>query len=138
MRRNHSTLLNYSNTAWERSDGLIVRGESTQQSDTQVAVGVGVQGVVRHGLTRNGRAAHAGYKWLCDIAVGGSSSSANVDLSDWEVGVGVGIRFGVKALLPEIRDLSMAQQRAKPGPKSQHWLDRLLWRTHSISVRLGR
>ena len=90
-----STTLN-SCTAWERNDGLMVRGESTRQSDTQVAVGVGVQGVVRHDLTRDGRAfieAHAGYKWLDAIAVGGGSSSANLDLSDWEVGLGVGIRL---------------------------------------------
>lgn len=135
-----STTLN-SRTAWERSDGLVVRGESTRQSDTQVAVGVGVQGVVRHDLTRDGRAfieAHAGYKRLDDIAIGSGSPSANLDLSDWEVGLGVGIRLGVKIWLPEIRDLSVAQQRAKPGPKSQRWLDRLLWRTHAIPVRLGR
>jgi len=45
-----------SRMAWERGDGFTVRGESTRQSDTQVAVGVGVQGVVRRDLTR---------RWTC-------------------------------------------------------------------------
>ena len=90
-----STTLN-SRTSWFRSDGLTVAGETTRRNETHVALGAGVQGVARHDLTSDGRAfveAHAGYRWLSDIAINGPSSSAKLDLSDWEVGLGVGIRL---------------------------------------------
>lgn len=89
------TTLN-SRTAWVRNDGLAVPGATTRQNDTHVAVGAGVQGVARYDLTRDGRAfieARAGYKWLNDIAIKGPAASADLDLSDWEVGLGVGIRL---------------------------------------------
>ena len=90
-----STTLN-SRTAWVHSSGSTVPGESMRQSETHVAAGLGVQGVVRRDLSPDGRAfieAHAGYKWMNDIAVGSDASSAKLDLSDWEVGIGVGIRL---------------------------------------------
>ena len=86
----------HSRTAWVRQDGLTVAGETGRENDTHVAVGAGVRAVARYDLTRDGRAyleTHAGYKWLNDLAIRGPTASADLDLSDWEIGLGVGIQL---------------------------------------------
>ena len=70
-----------------------------------------------------------------DIDLGIGMQAAGLDASSWQVGGALGCRLGVKAKMPEIRDLAYRQQRATPGPKSQGWLDRLLWKTHSTPVK---
>jgi len=70
--------------------------ESVHDSSTHVVVGFMAQMMVRYDLTPKRiwhLEAHAGYHWLpkVDFAVG--DSGGDIELSSWDVGVGIGRRF---------------------------------------------
>ncbi len=90
-----STTLNQ-RAFWQREDGLTVFGGHSSRSETAFALGAGIEARMQHDLTGDGRVfveSHAAYKWLNELSLTGPSSSANLDLSGWEIGLGVGIRL---------------------------------------------
>jgi len=83
-------------TRWVNRNGTRVPGSVARHQDSTVTGGAGVQLTARQNLTADGRAyveAHGGYKWLKDLALRNGTSSSSLDLSDWEVGIGVGLRL---------------------------------------------
>lgn len=80
----------------QRGNGRTLLSQSWHDSSTEVEVGFMAQLLARFNLTRDGRwflEAHAGYHWLDDIGVDAGAAGASIDLSSWDVGLGVGVRF---------------------------------------------
>lgn len=80
----------------QRGSGRTLLSQSWHDSATEVVVGFMAQLLARFDLTRDGRwfiEGHAGYHWLDEVGWSAGAAGGSVDLSSWDVGVGLGLRF---------------------------------------------